>query len=145
MAGNKPLSALVALIAMTVMMAGSTLPALAGNSLWSHNGSTVMWQSSGQQRLVTYYSPRPGLPVRPGVVLFEGVRQGNTMYGTAYVFRSGCAPAPYEVSGRIDPDNQTLVVLHGAAPIRERGGCRVIRYSRNSGNSRLVFRYLQRM
>ena len=142
MAGKKKLAALGAL---AVMMAASILPVRAGNSLWSHNGSTVLWQSSGQQRIVTYYNPRPGLPVRAGTVLFEGMRQGNTMFGTAYVFRSGCAPAPYEVSGEIDPANQTLVVLYGAAPIRERGGCRVIRYSRNSGNSRLVFRYLQRM
>jgi hypothetical protein len=136
---------LAALTATAVMMAASILPASAGNSLWSHNGSTVMWQSAGQQRIVTYYNPRPGLPVSSGTVLFEGTRQGNSMFGTAYVFRNGCAPAPYEVSGRIDPDNQTLVVLYGAAPIRARGGCRVIRYSRNSGNSRLVFRYLQRM
>ena len=124
---------------------GTSSPARAGESLWSHNGSTMRWHSSGQYRRISYYNPRPGLPVSPGTVLFEGQRVGNTMFGTAYVFKRGCPPAPYEVSGNINPANQTHVVLFGAAPIRQRGGCRVVGYTNNSRNARLEFNYIQRM
>jgi len=137
---SRTLAALCVLAIASVM---TSTAATAGDSLWSHNGSTMQWHSQGQYRQVSYYTPRRGLSVSPGTVLFEGQRVGNTMYGTAYVFKRGCAPAPYEVSGNINPANQTHVVLFGAAPIRR--GCQVVGYSNNSGNARLEFNYMQRM
>ncbi len=133
------------ILALAFSLVDAPAPATAGESLWSHNGSTMQWHSAGQYRRISYYNPRPGLSVSPGTVLFEGYRTGNTMSGTAYVFRRGCPPAAYEVSGRINPANQTHVVLYGAAPIRQRGSCRVVGYSSNSANARLEFNYLQRM
>lgn len=120
-------------------------PAQAGQSLWSHNGSTVLWYSNGNYRKVTYYNPRRGLSVGPGTVLFEGQRNGNEIYGTAYVFKRGCQPAGYGVRGYVDPSRQTHVVLYGSAPIRQRGGCAVVGYNPQSGNSRLEFNFIQRM
>ncbi len=126
-------------------LSGAPGTAIAGTSLWSHNGSVMEWYSSGPYRRISYYNPRPGLAVAPGTVLFEGQRRGNIMSGTAYVFSRGCPPAPYEVSGNINPASQTHVVLYGAAPIRARGGCQITGYSGNSTNARLEFNYLRRM
>lgn len=137
-----PLAILAGLLftAMTALPA----PASAGQSLWSHNGSTMLWYSNGQRRQVSYYAPRAGLSVNPGTVLFEGQKVGSEIYGTAYVFKRGCQPAPYTVRGLVDPSNQTHVVLYGSAPIRQRGGCQVVGYNPQSSNSRLEFNYLRR-
>lgn len=81
----------------------------------------------------------------PGTVLFEGKKVGNEIYGTAYVFKRGCQPAGYGVRGLVDPSNQTHVILYGSAPVRQRGGCAVVGYNPQSRNSRLEFRYLQRL
>ena len=123
-----------------LLLACTSLPAMAGSSLWNHNGSQMLLQSSGNSRIITYHNPRPGISARPGQVLFEGRRVGNTYRGTAYTFRSGCRPAPYKVSGRLR--SETRIVLRGAAP--KRSGCRVIGYTKNSGNSRLVFSYIRK-
>ena len=120
-------------------------PAGGRASVWDHNGSTMLWESNGANRVVTYLDPRPGIAntgVRSGTLLFEGRREGRTMYGTAYTFRRGCPPAPYEVEGQIR--SETNVTLRGASPVRARGGCRVVRYNPNGGSATLRFRYLYR-
>ena len=116
-------------------------PALAGDSIWMHNRSEMLWQANGAARVVRYQKPRAGLPVSPGQVVFEGRRRGNRISGTAYTFRSGCAPAPYHVSGIIT--NEHRVVLTGRSPRRASGGCAIIGYTANSSNSRLVFTYVR--
>jgi len=123
-----------------LLLSTASLPASAGTSIWNHNGSEMLLQSSGSSRIITYHNPRRGISARPGQLLFEGRRVGNRYSGTAYTFRSGCRPAPYRVSGRLT--SETRIVLTGAAP--KRSGCRVIGYTRNSGNSRLVFSYIRK-
>lgn len=136
---------LAAIAALAIgAVALTSAPVSAGQSLWSHNGSTMLWYSNGQQRQVSYYNPRRGLSVQRGTVLFEGQKVGTEIYGTAYVFRRGCQPAPYSVRGLVDPRNQTHVILYGSAPIRQRGGCAVVGYNPQSNNSRLEFNYMQR-
>lgn len=114
--------------------------ASAGQSIWNHNGSQMLLQSNGSERTISYLYPRPGISAKSGQVLFQGRRVGNQYVGTAYTFRRGCRPAPYEVSGRLG--SETRIVLHGASP--RRSGCRVIGYTNRSGNSRLVFSYMKK-
>jgi hypothetical protein len=49
------------LIALAAMIALSASPARGGESIWTHNGSTVRWVSSGVNRWLYYLQPRPGL------------------------------------------------------------------------------------
>lgn len=115
----------------------------AGQSVWDHNGSRMLWTSRGPERVVTYLEPRPGLGragIGDGTVLFEGRRIGDRLSGTAYTFGRGCPPAGYHVEGRVR--SETNVVLRGAAPVRQRHGCRVVGYDPRSSNATLRFRYL---
>ena len=90
-------------------------PTRGGKSIWTHNGSTLRWVSSGEDRWMYYLQPRPGLAaigVQPGTLLFQGQRIGNILSGTAYVFSENCPPTPYRVEGVIY--SETDVRLDGA-------------------------------
>ncbi|MBJ3785449.1 hypothetical protein [Devosia sediminis] len=112
-----------------------------------HNGS-LMWHDAAQG--VLYYDrPKASLDglVERGTVLFQGAPwsfEGEfSMSGTAYTFRKGCAPAPYHVEGGLvpgaDPSMPDRIVLRGASPKREQGGCAVVGYTHDSPNAELVF------
>ncbi len=121
-------------------LTGLVSNAHAGKSIWSHNGSQMLLESSGNSRVISYLHPRRGISARPGQILFQGHRVGNQYVGTAYTFRRGCQPAPYEVSAVLK--SETRIVLRGASP--KRSGCRVIGYTNRSGNAKLVFTYLRK-
>ena len=111
----------------------------AAGDFYSHNGSTMELFSNGNSVSIVYANPKSSLRrlgVRPGTVLFRGRYSGRGPTGTAYVFRSGCRPAGYNVEG---PITATGIYLKGAAPIRPRGSCNVSNYSWNSGNAELNF------
>lgn len=112
-----------------------------------HNGSS-MWHD--EDNGVLYYDrPKASLAglVASGTVLFEGdpwtFSKRFSMAGTAYTFRQGCAPAPYQVTGGFVAGatiyDHDRIVLRGAAPIREKNGCAVVGYTTDSGNAELVF------
>jgi hypothetical protein len=104
-----------------------------------HNNSEILlneWNDGTVE--LAYDIPRAGLPVVQGTLLFRGVRNGTRYSGTAYAFKAGCEPAPYAVTGFIDP-NKELIVLTGAAPRREQNSCNVIGNSTQSRNAKLVF------
>jgi len=133
----------VSLFVFTILAftATTTSVARAGESVWDHNGSQMLLQSDGDQRIISYLFPRPGISAQPGEVLFRGRNRASFYQGTAYTFRRGCEPAPYQVSGSIN--SPTRIVLNGASP--RRSGCQIIGYTNNSGNSRLVFTYLRKI
>jgi uncharacterized protein len=102
-----------------------------------HNGSTVQMRTTGDNRVeMRYTSVRPGIPAREGALLFRGTTTANgRIRGTAYVFKRGCPPAGYEVSGE---QTNSRIVLHGAAPVHG-DGCDIIGYDASSHNARLEF------
>jgi hypothetical protein len=111
-------------------------------SLFDHNGSDVrIAPSSGT---IIYESPKKGIAgtVKSGMLLFKAdtpwdpYDDNAPVKGTAYVFKKGCEPAPYQVSGH--QQGWHTLVLKGAAPVREKNGCRVIGYKMNS-NATLKF------
>jgi hypothetical protein len=95
-------------------------------SLWDHNGSIVSLEASGADRKFYYQTPRAGMPVSPGTLLFEGRRNGNRYSGTAYIFSKACGSQGYAVSGNVSADDRR-VTMQGKAPRRDTA-CRVIGY-----------------
>lgn len=111
-------------------------------SVFDHNGSEM--DVDPEAGTILYREPKPTIAgtVKPRTLLFKADRpwdvydEKSVVEGTAYVFKKGCEPAPYRVSGR--HEGWHTLILKGPAPIREKNGCRVIGY-KNNGNSTLKF------
>ncbi|MDO9057891.1 MAG: hypothetical protein Q7U92_02560 [Bradyrhizobium sp.] len=103
-----------------------------------HNGSIVEASLSADNSVrIRYVEPRHGLPSdMQGLVMFEGRINRGHLTGTAYTFKTGCAPAPYQVDGLFGPAN---IVLAGASPARDPHSCAVTGYTSRSPNARLNF------
>lgn len=106
----------------------------------AHNGSQMVWTKTKNGRVEIRYSiPQPGLSAKEGELLFEGQVDIRGRYtGTAYVFKNGCPPAPYDVEGN---DVRGNIVLVGNAPIRERESCAIVGSKLRGRNSRLIFSF----
>jgi hypothetical protein len=105
-----------------------------------HNGSVVaITRERGDKVVIKYLSLRRGLPgTLKGAILFRGNESKTHQFaGTAYVFKSGCPAAPYQVSGTLDENGE--LVLSGQAPLRDAKSCAVVGYSTQSSNAKLVF------
>lgn len=105
---------------------------------YNHNGSLMLITvCDGGHTVIEYENPRAGMRrqgVTPGTLLFQGTSgNGNQVSGNAYVFRRGCAPAGYWVSGRWSNNGRRLV-MNGQAPVRS-SNCSIRRHR----NDRLVF------
>lgn len=110
------------------------IPAAHSAGVWEHNGSTVYLESDGLARKFIYRTPRSGLPVRPGTLLFQGKQNGDRYSGTAYRFSRSCGAIGYAVTGSVAEDGRT-VTMFGKAP-RRNAGCKVIGFRADT----LVFR-----
>lgn len=120
---------------------GAAKPATAssGSKTWMHNGSVMRLDTSGEARKFFYEKPRSGIAkngASQGTLLFEGTREASRYFGTAYIFKAGCEPAPYEVSGDVASDERS-VVMTGDAP-RLDAACKVV----GTKVDRLIFTYL---
>ena len=68
---------------------------------------------------ILYDKPRSGLSplgIKSGTMLFNGIRNGDTVAGRATTFSRRCEPKEFAVSGRVI--NETRVVLQGLKPTR---------------------------
>lgn len=104
-----------------------------------HNDSMV--EFNYKYGLIFYRDPKPSIAstIKPFDLLFHGrIENMGEAIGTAYTFRAGCPPAPYSVFGNYDLHTSKFV-LHGAAPVREQSGCRIIGYSEKAANATLTF------
>jgi hypothetical protein len=111
-------------------------------SVYDHNGSeTDVDPAAGT---IKYRKPKRSLSgtVKAGDLLFKADNAWDIydetapVRGTAYVFKRGCEPAPYRVSGY--HRGWHTLVLDGPAPVREKAGCKIIGYKRNA-NATLTF------
>jgi hypothetical protein len=87
-------------------------------SFWAHNRSIVHMTEDGTRRQIYYDDPRPGLQgvgVKKGTLLFDGVVDGTTLSGTAFVFAKDCDPLPFTVRGKLTSDGKRIT-LNGKAP-----------------------------
>lgn len=117
------------ILALTLTLATS---AHAAEDLWTHNGSLM---SVGPDRTVVYLEPRPGLPVLPGAVLFQG--NPDNISGVAFGFVYGCPSTPYKV--HIVKPQPNIIILEGAAPVLDAITCRVLELTWQIPASRLLF------
>lgn len=115
---------------------------LKGPEFW-HNDSLMV--ADPKRGLIIYKKPKKSISnsVKPGDVLFRGrpwdlYESEPGMQGTAYIFRKGCAPEPYAVSGGQRQSWHTLV-LRGEAPVRAKKGCDIVSKTRQGGNAELIF------
>ena len=100
------------------------VPAAQADSCWTHNGSLMRLEARGNQRWISYERPRNVLRdagVRPGTLLFNGRKRGNSYVGTARVFSQYCPGEPFEyrVEGPISR-GQTRVTLYGEREVFDR-------------------------
>lgn len=109
---------------------------LLDGELFDHNGSLVELTRSGDGVEIRYKAPRKGLDLTPGALLFRGELRNGVVRGEAFVFKTGCTPAGYAVSGR---RSDGTLMLQGAAPRRAKSGCAIIGQSANSPNAYLSF------
>ncbi len=106
--------------------ATTPVPDVPSESLWDHDGSTLLLITDGMQRKFYYETPRPGLieiGVLRGTLFFVGQQKGRAYRGIARVFSKRCGATPYSVSGEISEDSQTILV-RGKAPSLD-GQCRI--------------------
>ncbi|QRM35092.1 hypothetical protein [Microvirga sp. VF16] len=113
------------------------------DQLYIHNGSG-MYVNMGTG-IIRYAAPKESIAgtVKEGTVLFRGefknapgLEARGTVNGTAYVFKKGCEPAPYQVSGTY---NAWSVTMKGAAPRRAKDSCAVLEATKNSPHAVLKF------
>ena len=111
--------------ALTGALAVVSVPGSAtADSCWTHNGSIMRLEASGNQRWMSYERPRRVLRnagVGTGTLLFNGRKVGNSYVGTARVFSKYCPGEPFEyrVEGPISR-GQTRVTLYGEREIHNR-------------------------
>jgi hypothetical protein len=112
-------------------------PSISGELyIYEHNGSIIDWYVLGDKISATYNTPRSGVAlagISRGTKLFDGHYEGDRIVGTAFAFKAGCTPAPYEVIGR---HKGKRIILTGPAPVRD--GCKVVRHSATSPHASLV-------
>jgi hypothetical protein len=94
-------------------------PDLINNSLWNHNGSTMLLRLSGSEIKFYYNQPRPGMAaegVKSGMLLFSGHRSLDQVSGISHIFNRRCDEGfPYQVSGDIRNDARQIT-LRGILP-----------------------------
>jgi hypothetical protein len=99
-------------------------PAAAGKKqasdggLWTWGGSALRLDMSGRARRFTFVGLRRGLLAKDGDLAFDGVREGSTLSGLAFLYTENCGPIPYPVRGAVSPDESTIV-LRGKKPRRD--------------------------
>lgn len=110
--------------------------AAVSDSIWNHNGSQMLLREDGSSRSFVYLTPKDGLPVSPGTVLFEGRREGLTYSGEASLFSTKCGTIRFPVRGSVSED-QLRVTMTGKAP-RRNANCEI----NGDRDEVLVFEYV---
>lgn len=86
------------------------------DSFWYHNGSVMRLTADDNGRTFYYEVPSAKMKkagVTADTLLFDGHREGNFYYGTAYVFSKDCPePLPYDVAGTVK--DEATIVLTGS-------------------------------
>ncbi|WP_062205648.1 hypothetical protein [Aureimonas sp. AU12] len=108
---------------------------------YDHNGSEMIVDAG--KGVIVYAKPKASIAgtVKPGTVLYRGRPwsldpRSVPIRGTAFVYKKGCAPAPYEVRGEYRGQGFSL---SGAAPVRSKTSCAITGVTTSSGNARLAF------
>ncbi|MGI9386659.1 MAG: hypothetical protein ACR2OX_04455, partial [Methyloligellaceae bacterium] len=141
----KRIAQLILAVATLVWAGAGTVQAYSEEYTGWHNGSKMSVSIDEDTVVIRYVHPKGSLRkhgVRSGTVLFDGHISGNRrIEGDAKVFRRGCSPASYFVSGKFKQGRRSFT-LRGDAPRRASGGCSIVGYTSSSSNARLGFNSL---
>jgi hypothetical protein len=102
-----------------------------------HNGSEVLIDE--RAGVIRYDVPKASIraAVSKGTVLFRGTfAASGAVTSTAYVFKAGCEPAPYAVSGH---SKGSTITLKGNAPRRDANSCAVTGTTARGAHTVLTF------
>jgi hypothetical protein len=97
-----------------------------------HNGSEVAvtqdFNGAVGKTQIAYSKPRAGLSAMPGTLLFSGTYDSkrNWYRGNAFVFKKGCDPIAYAVTGT---QTGAGIALVGPAPRRDPTSCEIVGYT----------------
>ena len=130
------------ILAVMTLMAFSAIAHSDSKSYLLHNGSEIVAMFDGAIMSMYYAKPKAGLKsagIDHGTLLFRGQIKDGRIKGTAFAFRKGCPPAPYDVEG-LTANGDIGFELAGAGPVF-RPSCQVAGTSWKSPHSRLVFSY----
>jgi hypothetical protein len=127
---GKSLEILVSVIILTMMMTS-----VRAESIWNHNGSTMMLNVNADLVAFTYLQPRSAMAaqgVERGTVLFSGRQSrsgdldGWSYSGTAHIFSARCGKHAFAVNGHEISDPFPKIKLAGRAPRIDQQTCRKI-------------------
>ncbi|TFF25574.1 hypothetical protein E3C22_09530 [Jiella endophytica] len=115
-------------------------------STWNHNGSRMelrqeRLQSGTTHVTISYSQPKDTLirlGFESGRLLFEGYSDSGVLSGRAHVFRRGCDPIAYGVTGSFDPKGSSFR-LTGAAPDQSGDRCHPSGMTFDSSAANLLF------
>lgn len=115
-------------------------------STWNHNGSRMelrqeRLQSGTTHVTISYSQPKDSLirlGFESGRLLFEGYSDSGVLSGRAHVFRRGCDPIAYGVTGSFDPKGSSFH-LTGAAPDQSGDRCHPSGMTFDSSAANLLF------
>jgi hypothetical protein len=90
-------------------------PEAAHGELWRYGEAKLRLDASGRSRRFAFANPLGDGSPKEGDLAFDGVREGRTFLGLAFVYLQGCEPLSYSVRGAISADEATIT-LRGMEP-----------------------------
>ena len=131
---------------LSAIILATMMTSVRADSIWNHNGSTMMLNVDGSRVAFSYLQPRSVIAaqgVEPGTVLFSGRRSRSGSLddwgytGTAYIFSANCGKHAFAVKGTDMWDPFPKISLTGKAPRIDQQTCRQI----GEREETLVFEY----
>jgi hypothetical protein len=134
------------ILVLSAIMLATMATSIRAESIWNHNGSTMMLNADASRVEFTYLQPRSGMAaqgVERGTVLFSGRRSRSgdledwSYSGTAYIFSARCGKHAFAVEGSDMWDPFPKISLQGKAPRIDQQTCSKI----GERDETLVFQY----
>lgn len=128
------------LAASAICLTSVTLPVIAADYFYDHNGSRMRVNITGAKVNIFYADPRVGLArngVVPGTLLFDGRVSNNYLEGMTRIFHPSCGVVDYFVYGDFRPGRDFK--LNGAAPVLSGMSCRIVDNIYDGPNANLAF------
>ena len=125
-------STILRILVLSVIILATMMTSTRAESIWKHNGSTMMLNIDASRMTFTYLQPRSGMAaqgVESGTLLFSGPRDDDdnidpqNYSGTAYIFSARCGKHAFAVAGNNLWDPFAKIELTGKAPRIDQQTC----------------------
>jgi hypothetical protein len=121
------------IVVLSAIILAAMMASVHADSIWNHNGSTMMLNVDGSRVAFSYLQPRRVIAaqgVESGTVLFSGRRSRSGSLddwgytGTAYIFSANCGKHAFAVKGTDMWDPFPKISLTGRVPRIDQQTCR---------------------